>query len=239
MEEVIFEKRGDGLGYIRLNNPPLNLQTLSSMSMLGNIVKEIERSNDVRALVITGEGGRVFSAGSDIKEFPQLRGNFVEEKLRFENYVFDRISALPIPTVCALNGSALGGGLELALCCDFRIIDENAQISLPEINLGNFPGSGGPLRLCRLVGPNLAMELMCTGKPLTAYQAVKCHLATEVVPAGQAGGRAVELARHLAEKPTAIFAGIKKLVNDSFSQTTQEAAACALKKALQFAERTY
>lgn len=237
MEEIVFEKREDGLGYIRLNTPPLNLQTLSSMRLLYDIIKEIEGNNSIRALVMTGEGGRVFSAGSDIKEFPRLRGNFVEEKLRFENLVFDSISALPIPTVCAINGSALGGGLELALCFDFRVIEENARISMPEINLGNFPGSGGPLRLCRLIGPNLAMELMSTGRPLTAAQAVKYHIATEAVPEGQASRRAVELAYRLSEKPTDIFAGIKKLVNDSFCQTIQEAAACAQRKALQLAER--
>lgn len=223
-EELLYEKGADGVGLIRLNTPPLNLQTLSSMRLFSNIIENVERDRDIRALVLTGENGRVFSAGSDVKEFPKLRGNFIEEKLRFENYVFDRISALPIPTICAITGSALGGGLELALCFDFRVMSDAASLSMPEINLGNFPGSGGPMRLVRLVGPNRAMELMSMAASLSAEKALEYHLVTEIMPEDQVTSRALALARQLAEKPGYQLQEIKRLVYASAYQSVQEAA---------------
>ena len=232
-EELIYEKCTDGVGIIRLNTPPLNLQTLSSMQLLSEIIGEIEQDRTIRALVLTGENGRVFSAGSDVKEFPTLRGNFVEEKLRFENYVFDRISMLPIPTVCAVTGSALGGGLELALCFDFRVMSEAARLSMPEINLGNFPGSGGPLRLVRLIGPYRAMELISMAASLSAEEALEYHLVTEVVPEAQVTMRAISMARLIAKKPAAELQAIKRLVYASAYQSVQEAAAGSLYAARQ------
>ena len=225
MENILLETIGS-VAVIRLNTPPLNLQTLDCMRRLGDIVRELAVSS-VRAIVLTGEGGRVFCAGSDIKEFPSLCGNFVEEKLRNENYVFDGFSELPIPSVCAITGSALGGGLELAMCCDFRIMSESATLSTPEINLGNFPGSGGPFRLVRSIGAARAKEMMSLAGTVSAEQALKYGLVNEVVPAESVTQRAIELAAELAEKPPEILAAIKELVMASAYETTAQAQAHA------------
>lgn len=222
-EEILYRKLGN-VALIRLNSPPLNLQTLSSMKMLGQAIADAGRDSSIRALVLSGEGGKVFCAGSDIKEFPKLRGNFIEEKLRYENQVFDSIAELPIPTVAAITGSALGGGLELALCCDIRIMAEKAALSTPEINLGNFPGSGGPMRLVKYVGPAFAAEMMCTARSISAPEALRRGLVTELCPPEQVTGRALELAEQIAARPPELMKAVKMLLHASQYETTAQAA---------------
>ena len=226
-EEIIFEKLNGGICLIRLNTPPMNLQTLDSMHLLYDIITGIEADASISAVVLSGGEGRVFCAGSDVKEFPKLRGNFVEEKLRFENMVFDRLSELPVPTVCAITGSALGGGLELALCCDFRVMAQEASLSLPEIMLGNFPGSGGPMRMCRLLGPYRAAELMSMSARLSAHEALALGLVNRVEQRRDVERCALELAAELAQKPAAAMRAIKYLVYASAHQSTGQAAASA------------
>lgn len=226
-DEILYSKHGH-VAQIRLNSPPMNLQTLDSMHRLGELLDEIRRDSSVRALVLTGEGGRVFCAGSDVKEFPKLRGNFVEEKLRYENQVFDSLAELPVPTVAAITGSALGGGLELALCCDIRIMAEDAKLSTPEINLGNFPGSGGPMRLVKYVGPAFAAEMMCTSRAIGGAEALRRGLVSEVQPRERVTERAMELAARMAEKPPEFMAAVKELLHASQYESCGQAAKHAL-----------
>jgi enoyl-CoA hydratase/carnithine racemase len=197
-ELVLVQYPEPGVAVIVMNNPPLNLHTLELTLQLEKAVMCVNCDEAIRAVVLTGVGERAFSAGSDVKEFPALRENFVEGKLRRENAVFSRIAEMRQPVVAAICGHAMGGGCELALCCDMRLIDENARIGLPEINLGSFPGSGGMVRLPKVVGPSLAMELMCLGTILTAGEAKRIGLVDEVVPAGTALQRAIDLARKIA-----------------------------------------
>ncbi len=199
-EPVFLERPAPGVAVIVMNNPPLNLQTLEMTRLLDRLVREVDRDDGIRAVVLTGAGNRAFSAGSDVKEFPALRRNFIEGKLRREMAVFSRIAGLRQPVIAALCGHAMGGGCELALCCDLRVMDENARIGLPEVNLGNFPGSGGLLRLPKLVGPSKAMELMSLGTVLTADEALSIGLVDRVAPAGQALREAVRLACRFAEQ---------------------------------------
>jgi enoyl-CoA hydratase/carnithine racemase len=147
---IKVDKHSNGIVVVSLDNPPINLQTLELMRQLEETVIHLDEDDRVKAVVLTGNGGKVFSAGSDIKEFPGLKDNIIEGKLRRENAVFTRIERLKKITIAAIDGVALGGGGEIALCCDFRIMDENANIGFPEITLGNFPGSGGLVRLPRL-----------------------------------------------------------------------------------------
>lgn len=159
---VIIE--AGGVTTIRLNNPPLNLISKEVTEALGRSLEELERNSSVRAVVLTGTGTRAFSAGSDVKEFPDLAGRVGEGKLLEENAVYDRLAGLPMPTVAAIEGDALGGGLELALCCDLRVASAVARLGLPELRLGVMPGSGGTQRLPRLIGLARAKELILLGE---------------------------------------------------------------------------
>jgi len=128
-----------------------------------------------------------------------------------------------MPVIAALNGVALGGGAEIALACDIRIMDETARIGFPEVKLGIFPGSGGIFRLPRLVGPAKAYELLYTGEPVDAHEAHRIGLINRLAPAGHALPAAVALAEMLASRPALALSLIRAGVRDSLNQTTQEA----------------
>jgi enoyl-CoA hydratase/carnithine racemase len=203
----------DGVGIVTLDNPPLNLITRQLTRDLGETLAVVEANSGVRTVVVCGAGPRAFSAGSDIKEFPSLmdRGTVVEEKLSFENDAFDRLAGLPQPTIAAIGGLALGGGAELAICCDFRIMSADARIGFPEIHLGAVPGSGGLSRLPRLIGASRAMGLLLDGNSIGARQALEIGLVNEVVedpPIEAAIARAKEWASRATLAARAIKQGV-------------------------------
>ena len=180
---------------IRLQNPPLNLVTVELTGALDSTLADIEADSEVRCVIVTGTGERAFCAGSDVKEFESLHGRVGEGKLLLEKAVYRRLARLPIPTIAAIQGDALGGGLELALCCDLRVADELAKLGLPEVRLGVMPGSGGTQRLPRIVGPARAKEMILLGELIDADQAAAIGLVNRVAPAGTA----MEIARAMAD----------------------------------------
>lgn len=180
---------------IRLQNPPLNLVTVELTGALDSTLADIEADSEVRCVIVTGTGERAFCAGSDVKEFESLHGRVGEGKLLLEKAVYRRLARLPIPTIAAIQGDALGGGLELALCCDLRVADELAKLGLPEVRLGVMPGSGGTQRLPRIVGPARAKEMILLGELIDADQAAAIGLVNRVAPAGTA----IEIARAMAD----------------------------------------
>jgi enoyl-CoA hydratase len=202
----------DGIAVLRLNNPPLNLVTLAMTRQLGDALATLADDSDIRAVVLAGAGERAFCAGSDVREFPTLRERVVAVKLRRENDVWTRLEDLPQPTIAAMHGWTLGGGLELALCCDLRVMDDAARIGLPEIRLGVFPGTGGPIRLVRLIGQSRAKPLVYFGDPLTAAEAERLGLVHRVVPRGQVMAAALDLARRLAAQPAQALQAAKRLM---------------------------
>lgn len=180
---------------IRLQNPPLNLVTLDLTRQLDEVLEGVEVDSEVRAVVVTGTGDRAFCAGSDVKEFEALKGRVGEGKLILEKAVYMRLARLPMPTIAAIQADALGGGLELALCCDLRVADERAKLGLPEVRLGVMPGSGGTQLLPRVVGLAKAKELILTGEIMDAAEAMRIGLVNRLAPAGTA----LEVAKGLAE----------------------------------------
>jgi enoyl-CoA hydratase/carnithine racemase len=180
---------------VRLDNPPLNLVTVELTRALDRALAGIEADADVRCVVVTGTGERAFCAGSDVKEFESLAGRVGEGKLLLEKAVYRRLAQLPVPTIAAIQADALGGGLELALCCDLRVADERAQLGLPEVRLGVMPGSGGTQRLPRIVGIAKAKELVLIGEIIGAAEASGIGLVNRIAPAG----RAVEVALEMAD----------------------------------------
>ena len=220
---IIVEYAESGVAKLILNNPPLNLNSMEMTRQLGNALSELEADDSVRAVVITGSGEKAFCAGSDVKEFPRIMDNFVGKKLRRENEVFDSVETLSKPVIAAIEGIALGGGCELAMACDIRIMAENAKIGLPEINLGVFGGSGGLFRTPKLVGTSQAMELMFLGKFISAQEAERIGLVNHVSPAGESVQMAVSLAEKIACQPFEAIKAIKKGVRECIRLSHEEA----------------
>jgi enoyl-CoA hydratase/carnithine racemase len=209
----------------------VSIITLSREEKLNALSGELERdlgaaldSEDVRSsacVVLTG-AGRAFSAGADITEFRERTPEAVIAYYRETGGVYERVAALPQPTLSAIHGYCLGGGLELALTTDFRIADETAVFGFPEVSLGIIPSSGGTHRLVRLVGPGRAKELFLLGGRLDAAAALTAGLVNEVVGTGAALERSLELARQLAELP-ALAASLTKRAIDVMPEASREA----------------
>jgi enoyl-CoA hydratase len=202
---------------LELVNPPLNLVTGELVGQLRDAVARLAATEpgDVRAVVISGRGDRSFSAGSHVGEFEATRGEFGRRRLQLEEETWQAVAALPMPTVAAIEGKALGGGLELALCCDIRIASSGAKLGLPEVRLAVIPGSGGTQRLPRVVGPARAKELILRGRVIDADEALRIGLVAEVVAPGLAVERAREIATEIAARGPVAVREAKRLIDAS------------------------
>lgn len=220
---VNLEVKETGVAVLTLDNAPLNLNTLTTLDRLKDACKAITADTRVRVVVVTGAGDRAFCAGSDISEFAHVREDVVPRKLARENEAFTAIEELPVPVIAALNGVTLGGGAEIALACDIRIMDETTRIGFPEVKLGVFPGSGGVFRLPKLVGPAHAYELLYSGELIDAREAHRIGLVNRLASAGKALSDALALSQTLASRPALALSLIKSGVRDAVRQDTQEA----------------
>lgn len=203
------------VAHLELVNPPLNLVTRELLEGLDEALATLESAapGDVRAVVVSGRGDRAFSAGSHVGEFEAQRGPGGRDRLAFEARVSRRLADLPMPTIAAIEGNALGGGLELALSCDLRVASERARLGLPEVRLAVIPGAGGTQRLPRVVGPARARQMILTGQVLTAAEAERIGLVHEVVPAGGAIARAVEIGEEIALRGPLAVREAKRLIH--------------------------
>ncbi len=217
-DTVLFERMEKGIGKITLNTPPLNLMTVGLNERLNEILDEVGGDDSISVVILTGAGAKAFSAGADIKEFSTFveKGTMVSEKLKFECHVLNKLAELPQPVIAALNGITLGGGLEMALCCDYILMADHIKVGFPEIKIGLFPGSGGLVRLPRLIGRARAKELMFFGNMITAAEAKEMGMVNEVLPAEDVLDRGIALARQLAEMPRQSLRAIKRGVDDIF-----------------------
>jgi enoyl-CoA hydratase len=225
---VLVERPGEGIAKLTLNNPPLNPVTLEMTEQLMDALEELEGDEAVRAIVVTGAGDRAFCAGSDVKEFADVRDRVVEKKLARENEAFGRFESLSKPTVAAIEGLAYGGGCEISMACDLRITGEGARFALPEVRIGVVPGSGGLFRLPELVGPARAMELMYLGESIDASEAERLGLVNEVVPDGEALPRALDVARSISRQPKEAVVAIKRGVRESLHSSREDSVRLTL-----------
>ncbi|MDQ6693092.1 MAG: enoyl-CoA hydratase-related protein [Chloroflexota bacterium] len=201
----------------------LNALNRELLQELDAALDEISASKDTRALVITGAGGKAFVAGADIGEIAALDG--LDEAVDFSRFgqeVFSKLERLTIPVVVAINGYALGGGCELALCGDIRLAADTAQLGQPEINLGVIPGYGGTQRLARVIGRDRAKGLIFTGERVGAEDAYRLGLIDRVVPAAELVDEAMQLARNLAAKAPRALALAKMAINEGSSMSLEE-----------------
>ena len=197
MTPVALEIAGS-IGEIGLRNGPLNLVDKAMLRALNAILAEVERSS-VRCVLVHGGDARAFCAGSDVKEFKDIRFEASEQKILYEDMVVRRLARLPMPTIAAIDAPALGGGLELALACDLRVCRKDAMLGLTESRLGGLAGSGS-VRLTRLLGPARAKELLFTADTITADVALAWGLVNRVVDDMSALEGARELASTIAAR---------------------------------------
>jgi enoyl-CoA hydratase len=199
MENILIEKQ-DALATITINRPTkLNALNKATIQELHDAFKTLNEDKSVKAIIITGSGEKAFVAGADISEFAHFS---VEEGGRLaaegQALLFDFVQNLNTPVIAAVNGFALGGGLELAMSCHFRVASDNAKMGLPEVTLGVIPGYGGTQRLAQLVGKGRAMEMIMTAGMIDAETAKNYGLVNHVVPQAEL----LELAKGIATKIT-------------------------------------
>jgi enoyl-CoA hydratase/carnithine racemase len=203
----------DGVGTIRLDRPKMNAINEQLHWEVRAAAMEAEKRDEVRAVVLYG-GERVFAAGADIKAMSQLDGAGMVAWGRELTASFTHVARIPKPVIAAVTGYALGGGYELALCADFRVLGASAKIGQPEIQLGVIPGAGGTQRLARLVGPAKAKDLVFTGRHVGAEEALELGLADAVVPDDEVYGTAMAMARKFAAGPPRALAAAKKAIDE-------------------------
>ncbi len=182
--ENILITTENGIGQIIINRPSkLNALNKATIQELHDALESLDANSDVRVIIITGEGEKAFVAGADISEFANFS---VQEGAQLaaqgQELLFDFVENLKKPVIAAVNGFALGGGLELAMSCHFRIASDNAKMGLPEVSLGVIPGYGGTQRLPQLIGKGRAMEMIMTAGMISAEEALRAGLVNHVVP---------------------------------------------------------
>jgi enoyl-CoA hydratase/carnithine racemase len=210
-ELVVRKSEEDGVEILLLKNPPVNALSTSLLGELDRRVTELAADPKVRAVILTGDG-QYFSAGADLKEMATLDLANAPQLVRRGHALFARVAEFRTPVIAAINGLALGGGLELALACDLRIAGESAKLGAPEVNYGLMPAYGGTQRLPRTVGIPKAKELIFTGAMISAAEALKIGLVNKMVPAGQELRAARDLAHTVAQKaPKAVQASKRSI----------------------------
>lgn len=177
----------------------------------------------VRCIVITGAGTRAFCAGADIREQEGFSSADAYAHMRYGQQLFDQLAATPMPTIAAINGFALGGGLELALACDVRIASAAAEVSFPEVTLASLPGWGGTQRLSRLIGPSAAKLVIMSGRRLAAAEALRLGIVDEVQPEPALLSAVLDLAATLAEHEPGALRAIKRVIDDGLGLPWDEA----------------
>ncbi|WP_143883266.1 enoyl-CoA hydratase-related protein [Chryseobacterium binzhouense] len=210
-ENILISKE-ERTAVITINRPEsLNALNALTISEISSALDELQNDHEVRVIILTGSGEKSFVAGADIKEFSNFNQEKAEELARNgQNSLFDKIENLNKPVIAAVNGFALGGGLELAMSCHIRYASENAKLGLPEVTLGLIPGYGGTQRLPKLVGKGIANEMIFSAKMIPAQKAKEIGLVNEVFPVEELLAKTKELASTIAKNsPMAISKAIK------------------------------
>ena len=222
MAQLKLEKRGH-TALITMSNPPANTWTAETLTQLRDAVKSLDADKNIYALVITGEGEKFFSAGADLKLFADGDKAVASDMSRIFGEAFETLSAFRGVSIAAINGYAMGGGLEVALACDIRIAEQQAQMALPEAKVGLLPCAGGTQNLAWLVGEGWAKRMILCGERIGAEKAQQIGLVEEVVATGMALESALALAEKVAEQSPSAVSACKTLIQKGRSGTMQSA----------------
>lgn len=210
--EFVRVEIADGVATIRLDRPPMNALSFQVQAEMRDAANEVSSNGDVRAVVVYG-GPKVFAAGADVKEMAALNAEQMSAQAHELQDAFNAVAAIAQPTIAAITGYALGGGLELALCCDLRVAGDNVKVGQPEILLGIIPGAGGTQRLPRLIGPARAKDLIFTGRFVDADEAHAMGIVDRVVAPDDVYADALHWAQHLAKGPGQALREAKRVVD--------------------------
>jgi enoyl-CoA hydratase len=204
-KNIIFKKENK-IGFITLNRPEVyNALNALLLDELREAVEEVKKDSDIGVVILTGAGEKSFVSGADISEIPASNAILAWATSRDHQSILNQLERLGKPSIAAINGYCLGGGLELAMACTLRIASENGKFGLPELGLGLVPGYGGTQRLTRLVGRGKAFEMILTAKPIDAAEAFRIGLVNQVVPHAELIPKANEMAESILKSgPTAI-----------------------------------
>ena len=198
MSNTVLLEVKDGIGYITINRPAaLNALSSEVLTDLNLVLDEVEKHEDIRVVIVSGQGDKAFVAGADIKEMDQMSPIQAFEYMTYANDTFTRLSDLTQPTIAVLNGYALGGGLELALSTDIRIGFEKTMVGFPEVGLGIIPGFAGTQRMSRLIGTSKTKELIYTARIVKGNEAYDLGILNKLVPAEELLSSAEELAKSI------------------------------------------
>ncbi len=215
-EQLTYEAK-DGIGYIVINRPSSRNSLCNALvEELDEAIKAIEADESVRALILTGTGDKAFMAGADIGELKDRDFIIGRKQTKRRQEVYNRIADMPIPTIAAVNGFALGAGLELALACTIRICVPDAKFGAPEVNLGIIPGDGATQRLPRTIGLGRAMYMVLTAEMINAEQALSFGLVTKIVPKEELREHAEGIAKTIMSKPPLAIQYAKDALNRAF-----------------------
>jgi enoyl-CoA hydratase len=202
----------DAVALVKFNRPPVNALNTELVKELHEVIEALDKDPAVRVIVLTGEG-KAFVAGADIGEMSRLSPLEARAFAQNGHKTLARLEKTEKPIICAINGFALGGGCEVALACDIRVMAEGAKIGQPEVSLGIIPGFGGTQRLSRLVGPGSAKELVYTGDHIDAQEALRIGLVNKVVGLDKLMDTVMEMARRIAARGPAAMRLAKSVIN--------------------------
>lgn len=225
MEEFMKVEQKGNIKIVTLNRPEaLNAISSQLAKEFHRVLDEIKYDMETRVLIITGTG-RSFCAGADLKEresyTPEERGRKIQEMNELVTSLFEKIETLEIPTIAAVNGYALGGGMELAISCDMRVAVDTAVFGFPEIDYGSYPGAGGPTMLPRRIPLGKAKLLLFTGRRISAEEAVKYDLVEELASQDNMMERAMELAEEIAQHAPLALRELKKAITYGMNTTPE------------------
>jgi enoyl-CoA hydratase len=219
----VLTETADGIARITVNRPEsLNALNSALLLELERTLHQIERDSGVQAVVITGAGEKAFVAGADIKEMAAMTSYQGHQFALQGQRVMLLIEKMTKPVIAAVNGYALGGGLELALACDIIYASENAKVGFPEVSLGIIPGFGGTQNLSRLIGPNRAKELVFSGRIIPAQKALAWGIVNELCPQGELAERTMALAREIVKNGSLGVGYAKNAIVNGLNMTKED-----------------
>jgi enoyl-CoA hydratase len=216
-ENILVHKK-NSLAQITINRPKkLNALNKATINELSLAFKDLEDDNSIRVIILTGSGEKAFVAGADISEFAHFTVDEGRGLARIgQELLFDYVENLSTPVIAAVNGFALGGGLELAMCCHFRVASDNAKMGLPEVSLGVIPGYGGTQRLPQLVGKGKAMEMIMSAGMISAKEAKECGLVNQVTTQEELLSVVEKIAGKIVSNSSVAISAAIRAINASF-----------------------
>lgn len=213
-QKLAYYEIRDQIAIVTIDHPPMNALDAATKEAIGDVFKELDdRRQEIRAVILHGAGEKAFAAGADIKTFLELKPDTAKRRISRTHQIYSMVENFEWPVIAAIHGFCLGGGLELALCCDIRYVEETAKLGFPEINLSVFPGNGGIWRSMYHIPLGKLKELVYSGEMIDATEAFRLGLVEKVVPPGQVMVAAMERAAKIMEKGPLAVAAAKKVIN--------------------------